>query len=163
MRTTLRLLQGETMEFVEEVQRLYGITPVWTDETHFEAAHQVLDDLLPGDGPLADRLQSFREQVQVSAERAASLIERLAADLGARTRQRFDLPAGRGCTFEFVTDQPWTAYNWYLGESLPGSTSTWTCPSGRMGYLSWSATRPIPGTTRNTASRNTGTIERQDC
>ena len=116
MQTTLRLLQGETMAFLEEVQRLYGITPTWTEEAHFEAAHRALEELFPGDGPLTDRLQRFRDQVQISAERATPLIERLVADLGARTRQRFDLPVEEGCTFEFVSDQPWTAYNWYLGE-----------------------------------------------
>lgn len=115
MRTTLRLLQGEALGFVEEVQSIYGITPVWTEEAVFEEAHKVLDELIPGSGSLADRMQTFREQFQVSLEIAAPLLNRLADDLRARTRGRFSLPADESCEFEFVTDQPWAAYNWYLG------------------------------------------------
>jgi hypothetical protein len=115
MRTTLRLLQGEALGFVEEVQSIYGITPVWTEETVFEEAQKLLDELIPGSGPLADRMQTFREQFQISAEIAVPIINRLADDLRARTRGRFSLPANESCDFEFVTDKPWAAYNWYLG------------------------------------------------
>lgn len=115
MRTTLRLLQGEALGFLEEVYSLYGIRPSWTSEVVFEQAHQALAALLPGDGSLVERLQRFKDQFQVSAERAAPLIERLAGELQARTLQHFPLPAGERCTFEFVHEQPWGAYNWYLG------------------------------------------------
>jgi hypothetical protein len=115
MQTTLRILQGEAPGFVEEVQSLYGVTPSWTDETVFEEAHKALNELLPGSDPLADRLQLFKEQFQVSAEIAAPIINRLAADLRVCTRQRFGLPPDESCEFEFVNDKPWDAYNWYLG------------------------------------------------
>ena len=61
MRTTLRILQGEAPGFVEEVQSLCGIAPSWTEGTAFEEAHRALDDLIPGSGPLADKLNSFRD------------------------------------------------------------------------------------------------------
>ena len=115
MRTTLRLLQGETLGFVEEVQSIYGITPVWTEETVFEETQKVLDELIPGRGSLADRMQTYREQFQISTEIAAPIINRLVEDLRARARGRFSLPTDETCDFEFVTDEPWAAYNWYLG------------------------------------------------
>jgi hypothetical protein len=115
MQTTLRILQGETLGFVEEVQSLYGLTPSWIDESVFEQAQKTLDELLPGSSPLADRLQSFKEQFWIPAEIATPIINRIADDLRARTRQRFGLPADESCTFEFVNDKPWDAYNWYLG------------------------------------------------
>ncbi len=53
MQTTLSILKGEEIGIVEETQGLYGLTPVWTEESVFEKAHQELEYLLPGDGPLA--------------------------------------------------------------------------------------------------------------
>ena len=115
MRTILRILQGEALGIVEEVQRLYGLTPSWIDEIVFDEAHKTLEDLIPGSEPLADRVQTFRDQFQVSAEIAAPIIKRLADDLRTRTRQRFTLPPNESCEYEFVSEKPWSAYNWYLG------------------------------------------------
>ena len=115
MQTTLRILQGEALGIIEEVQSLYGLTPSWTDETVFEEAHRALEELLPGSGPLADRVQTFRDQSQVSVEIATPIIKRLANDLRTRTRQRFHLPPDESCEYEFVSEKPWGAYNWYLG------------------------------------------------
>lgn len=115
MQTTLRILQGEAPGIVAEVQSLYGITPSWINERLFEEAHRALDELLPGSDPLADRVQTFKEQFQVSTETAMPIINRLAGNLRTRTRQRFNLPADESCEYEFVNDKPWGAYNWYLG------------------------------------------------
>lgn len=115
MQTTLRILQGEAPGIVAEVQSLYGITPSWINERVFEEAHRALDELFPGSDPLADRIQTFKEQFRVSTETATPVINRLAYDLRARTRQRFNLPAEESCEYEFVKDKPWGAYNWYLG------------------------------------------------
>ena len=115
MQTTLRILQGEALGIIEEVQSLYGLTPSWTDETVFEEAHRALEELLPGSGPLADRVQTFRDQSQVSVEIATPIIKRLANDLRTRTRQRFHLPPDESCEYEYVSEKPWGAYNWYLG------------------------------------------------
>lgn len=116
MQITLRLLQGETLGLIEEVQGLYGLTPERVDEAVFVEAHRLLEDLLPGSDPLAERMQSFREYFEVSSEAAVPIINRLVQDFQSRTHQRFTLPASESCEFEFVRDQPWSAYNWYLGD-----------------------------------------------
>ena len=116
MQTSIDLLQGKALGIVEEVQRLYGIVPFWTEEAVFEEAHKILDELIPGSGPLADRVQTFRQHFQISAESAVPIINRLAKNLRDRTRQRFSLPEDENCEFEFVNDKPWDAYNWYLGD-----------------------------------------------
>ena len=116
MQTTLRLLQGERLGIIEEVQALYGLTPEWVDESVFEEAHHSLEQLLPGEEPLADRMIAFREYFEVSSEAAVPVIKRLFQDFQTRTKQRFSLPDSESCVFEFVHDQPWSAYNWYLGD-----------------------------------------------
>jgi hypothetical protein len=67
--------------------------------------------------PLPERVPPFRERLRLTAQAAAPIIGRLGAEFRERSRARFDLPPEEDCTFSFVRDQPWTAYNWYDGTS----------------------------------------------
>jgi hypothetical protein len=118
MQTTLRILKGEEIDIVEESQGLYGLTPTWTEEKVFEEAHQVLENLLPGSGPLLERVERFREKTIVPNECLALIVQEIAEDLRRRTAEMLTLPEGEHCAFSFVQDKPWGAYNWYLGEYL---------------------------------------------
>jgi len=115
MQTTLRVLAGETLGIAEEAEALYGVVPGWTDEGSFDEAHRLLEDLLPGDGTLAERSIRFDKETEVPAEVAGPIIKELAQELRTRSLQRFPLPDGESCEFAFVHDKPWLAYNWYLG------------------------------------------------
>jgi hypothetical protein len=115
MRTTLRILKGESLGIVEEVSRLYGVEPAWVSETTFAEAHRALASILPGDAPLSERVQAFRENMRVPIQVALSVINRLAADLRGRTHAQFRLPEHESCEFMLVREKPWRAYNWYLG------------------------------------------------
>src|SRR4051812_40710778 len=53
--TTARRLAGERIRFSDEVESCYGVRPQRIDEEVFEAAHQRLDGVLPGTGPLGER------------------------------------------------------------------------------------------------------------
>jgi len=115
MQTTLRILQGESFGIVDEVRRLYGVTPAWIDESTFLEVHRDLEALLPGATPLAERYQAFRENMYVPVEVALEVIGRLSDELRERTWGRFRLPQDERCEFTLVQDKPWAAYNWYLG------------------------------------------------
>jgi hypothetical protein len=86
------------------------------DEEVLEQAHRQLDEALPGSGPLADRLVAWRESHAVPVERLHAAINSLADDLRERTRTLFGLPEGEHVAFELVTDQPWSGFNYYLGD-----------------------------------------------
>jgi hypothetical protein len=58
MRTTFKILRGEEIDILEEALGLFGLTPIWTDESEFEEAHQLLDELLPGSGSLNGSAQT---------------------------------------------------------------------------------------------------------
>lgn len=115
MRTTLRILKGDSPGIVEEVRRLYGVEPTWVSEATFAEAHRALASILPGDAPLSERVQAFRENMRVPIQVAPSVINRLAADLRGRTHAQFRLPQHETCEFMLVREKPWRAYNWYLG------------------------------------------------
>jgi hypothetical protein len=118
MQTTLRILKGEEIDIVEESQGLYGLTPIWTEESVFEEAHQVLEHLLPGSGPLIERMESFRERTIVPSECLELIVKDIADDFRRRTSEVLPLPEDENCEFSFVHGKPWTAYNWYLGRYL---------------------------------------------
>jgi hypothetical protein len=118
MRTTLRIIQGDVPSILEEVRRLYGVTPAWVDESEFAEAHKALAAILPGDDLLSQRVPAFREKLRLPAQVAAPVIIRLGAEFRERARERFRLPPEEHCEFSFVRDQSWAAYNWYLGGSV---------------------------------------------
>jgi hypothetical protein len=115
IQTCLRSLQGEALGLAEEAEGLYDITPGWTDEAAFEEAHRALADLLPPGDSLAGRMAARRKALEISVERAGPLLVEIAAELRRRTRGRFPLPDDEAFDVQFVKNQPWSGYNWYLG------------------------------------------------
>ncbi len=114
--TTARRLAGEPIGYADEVEACYGVRPSRVDEAVLEAAHRRLDAVLPGSGPLAERLVAWRESHAVPVDRLRPAMSSLADDLRDRTRALFGLPDGEHVDFELVTGQPWSGFNYYLGD-----------------------------------------------
>jgi hypothetical protein len=113
--TTASKLSGEAIGYADEVEACYGVRPRRVPEEELLEAHRRLDEVLPGSGPLADRLVSWREAHAVPVDKLRPAIDSLAEDLRARTATLFGLPDGEHIEFELVTDQPWSGFNYYLG------------------------------------------------
>jgi hypothetical protein len=116
LRTYSGVLAGERLSYSEEVEGCYGVRPERTPEAEFEAAHAELDELLPGTGALAGRYERWRESQFVSAEHIPAVAEALVAELRGLTEKLVGLPAGESLQLEPVTDEPWSAFNYYLGD-----------------------------------------------
>ncbi len=118
LQTSLRILEGENLSLVEEAEKLYNITPEWQDEQVFLEAQRALDEYLPPGENLNERAAIYRDQMRVDLEWSdvERLFNEILAELRRRTQQRFPLPSGDSFELRFVSDQPWEAYNWYLGE-----------------------------------------------
>jgi hypothetical protein len=116
LETVAQRLAGEEISYEDEVERCYGIRPQLVPEEEFEAAHRELDEALPGSGPLAERYQAWREGDGLRGESLVGMVDGLAAELRSRTAAQLGLPAGETVEFEYVTDKPWAAFNYYLGD-----------------------------------------------
>lgn len=116
LRTTAEKLAGVDISFPDEVERCYGVRPQKVDESVFEAAHRALDDVLPGSGPLAERYIDWREAQAVPVEKLRPAIDSLAEDFRDRTNRMWGLPEGEHIDFDLVTDEPWSGFNYYLGD-----------------------------------------------
>ena len=116
LETVARRLAGEDVSFQEEVERCYGVRVEHTPEEVFEQVHRQLDDLLPGSGSLTERHQEWRERnVIEEREPLQRVVDGLLVDLRDRTDALFGLPDGEGVEIEYVRNEPWSGYNYYLG------------------------------------------------
>jgi hypothetical protein len=113
--TVARRLAGEEVPYAEEVERCYGVRPERVPEERFEAVHEILDEVLRGDGSLAERFQAWRDTNTLSGDQLARVIDSLGADLRDRTERLVGLPEGESVDFDYVTDEPWAAFNYYQG------------------------------------------------
>jgi hypothetical protein len=113
--TTARKLSGEQISYADEVEACYGVRPQRADESVLESAHRRLDEVLPGSGPLSERLVAWRESHAVPVDKLRAAILSLADDLRERTRSLFGLPEGEHVEFDLVSGEPWAGFNYYLG------------------------------------------------
>src|SRR5215204_21508 len=110
-----RQLAGEELPYRDEVRLLFDIEPVATPEGIYDAAISDLDSLLPGDGPIAERMIAWRQSYAIAPETARRLVDIILPELRARTQEFVDLPEEESIEIRMVQDQPWSGYNWYLG------------------------------------------------
>lgn len=108
-------LAGDELSLEEELHRLYDIELKTRDVADFESAKQRLDELLPGDEPLAQRLEEFEARFYVPAERNDEVVAQILRRTRRETAKGCALPKGESFTHELVSDKPWGGYNWYKG------------------------------------------------
>jgi len=115
--TTIRLLAGEEIPYLDEVARIYDIQPIPIAESGFEQALETVYNLLPGPGTVAERLEARNERYYVREEKLLPLLDLARQETRRRTLELFALPTDEAVTIELTRDRPWGAYNWYLGHS----------------------------------------------
>jgi hypothetical protein len=115
VRTCAAFMAGESGSYADEVEGCYGVRPSHTDEAVFAAAHEELEELLPGDGSLAERYERWRQSTIVPADRVEALVAALIDAARAWTGELVELPDGEGVDLEVVRDRPWLAFCEYVG------------------------------------------------
>jgi hypothetical protein len=116
MLATARRAAGEELPYREEVRLLFDIEPRATPESVFDSAIADLESFLPGDGPIAERMIAWRQDYTISPETARRLVDVVLPELRERTREFVGLPGDESIEIRMVQDQPWSGYNWYLGD-----------------------------------------------
>ena len=145
LETAARKLGGAEVSFEEEVELYYGIPAHRTPESEFEQAHEAIDALLPGNGPLEERYRVWREDDAIPADRLAEVVARLNAALRERAVELVGLPEGEAVEYEYVSDKPWTAYNYYLGDLKSRIEVNTDAPSVPDAVVEWVAHETYPG------------------
>ncbi len=114
-RTRLRMIAGERLSFAEEAQGLFGVSPQILPLSHYDPVIDRIDRLVPGTGPLPERVEAFQSRFVIPPNRLEPVMLAAIGECRRRTLQHIPLPDGEAFTLEFVRDKSWSGYNWYQG------------------------------------------------
>lgn len=111
------MLRGHAFSFDEEALALYDAKPPSHPESFFQEILKRLDGLVPGTGSVALRYERYRQAFVIPVDKLDSVFQAAIRECRDRTRQRIGLPDTERFTLEYVTNKPWSGYNWYKGNS----------------------------------------------
>jgi hypothetical protein len=113
--TRLRMIQGEKLSFAEEAQGLFGVRVQLKELSEFDPVLANIEKLVPGSGPLSERVDAFQNRFTIPKERLKPVFDTAIQECKRRTAQHIALPSGENFTLEFVTGKSWSGYNYYKG------------------------------------------------
>ena len=113
--TRLRMLQGEKLPFQDEAEGLFGVRPELPELASFDPLIARIDALVPGEGPLWQRIDAFRSRFDIPPGKLKAVMDAGIAECRRRTLAHLALPGGERFDLALVTDKPWSGYNWYQG------------------------------------------------
>jgi hypothetical protein len=108
-------LKGEHLKFDEESQALYDAVAPNFSEAHFEEILARLEPKLPGEGPLLQRYESWRQAFVIPKDKLDTVFQLAIKACRERALAHVHLPPGENFKVEYVTNKPWGGYNWYQG------------------------------------------------
>jgi hypothetical protein len=115
--TRLRMMQGEKLAFADEAEGLFGVRPELKPLATYDPLLARIDRLVPGAGPLADRVDAFQSRFNIAKDRLEPVFRAAIAECRRRTLEHIALPPNEKFTLEFVTGKSWSGYNWYKGNA----------------------------------------------
>lgn len=116
LRGRVQMLAGRRLPFDRESRLLFDAVAPRHAERDFADAIAALEQAIPGEGDLPARYGTWRDAFVIPPERLDTVFRTAIDACREQTRRRLDLPAGESFAVEYVTGQPWSAYNWYRGE-----------------------------------------------
>jgi len=111
-----RKFAGAQIGFVDEVRDYFDVEIAKGDVETYRQAHNRLDEVLDGGGPLAERMAAYRAAEEISPQRLADCIEAFSSALRDRVRAEYPLPESETVEYQVVTDKPWSGFNYYRGD-----------------------------------------------
>ncbi|GAC17468.1 hypothetical protein [Paraglaciecola arctica] len=112
-----RMLVGESFTFAEEARLIYDTNIPQYDFAKFDQALNEIDKLVPGEGDLAERVDTFRSRFAIAEEKVSEVVNLAIAECKKRSDNYIFLPNNERFELEYVTDKSWSGYNWYQGDN----------------------------------------------
>ncbi len=111
----IKIVAGESKPFDEESKELFGVEAPNYNEDYFKKIVAELDHSLPGTGTIQDRMQALSAKFVIPKHKIDTVFKTAIAEARKRTLAHYDLPKEENFVMEFVTNKPWSGYNWYKG------------------------------------------------
>ena len=154
LETQAAALAGDALPYLDHVTRCFDHTPAWIPDDRFDEAAARIDELLPGDGPLEDRLAAWDKTLEIPVDRLPAVLDWLIGSVPWRGRRAVRAPRWRGpARSRSSANNPGAPTTGSTAAGARGSTSIRTCPSGRPPSPAPSPTRPTRATISSTPPR----------
>lgn len=141
----VEVLGGKKLSFDEEAKAYYDVSPPTFPESHFQNIIAELDSIVPGTGPLSERIEKFRKQFAIPSERLDTVFQTAIRECRTRTKKHIPLPDNESFKLEFVHDKPWGGYNWYQGNNRSLIQVNIDFPTYPEGVIGLAAHEGYPG------------------
>ncbi|WP_246152713.1 hypothetical protein [Sphingomonas montanisoli] len=115
--TRLAMQNGRKFSFADEAEGLFSVRPKLEPLSAYAPVIAEIAKLVPGNGPLWQRVDAFQNRYVVPADRLEPVMRAAIAECRARTAAHIALPAQERFDLELVTGKPWSGYNWYKGDT----------------------------------------------
>lgn len=103
--------------FDEETQALFNTQAPNIQWSEFQQAIDQLEQLLPGEDDTLVKLEAFRKQFIIPQDKLKPVFDVAIKECRDRTKEHVELLDNENFELEFVTDKPWSGYNWYKGDA----------------------------------------------
>ncbi len=111
----IRIFSGEFKSFDEESKDLFGVSAPAYTESHYAVLLDSLNKILPGKGDVQSRFQALANQFIIPKDKLDTAFRATIAEARKKTKENYTLPAEESFSIEYVTNKPWSGYNWYKG------------------------------------------------
>ncbi len=117
-KTRAQILQGNIPKsFDEETRLMFGVVVPSRSEAHFKALIAELDQLIPGEAPLHERMEAFRDQFVIPVEKLPVVMNTALQECRRRTKANIEMPADENLQLIIVQDKPFVGFTQFLGDS----------------------------------------------
>jgi hypothetical protein len=111
-----RRLAGIRVPFQDEVHAYFDVDIGLGDPDRYAQVHAAISELLPGSGSRRARVEAFYERNLIPPDRFQRAIQAVSDELRVKVRPVLGLPDRERVEYEIVRDEPWNAFNRYLGD-----------------------------------------------
>jgi hypothetical protein len=110
-------LGGKKFSFDEEAKAYYDVEPPVFTEEHFKKLVAELETIVPGKGPIPERVENYRKQFTLTPDTLDSVFQAAIYECRLRTKKYIILPENETFRLEYVHNKAWSGYNWYKGNN----------------------------------------------
>lgn len=141
----MSMLAGKKLGFDEQARLIYDASFPGHPDAYYQELAGKLQTLIPGQGPLAARVEKYEDQFTVPHGKINTVLRAAIAECRKRTRAHIPLPETESFTLEYVTGKPWHAYNWYKGNGRSTIQINTDLPMRISDVISLAAHEGYPG------------------
>jgi hypothetical protein len=113
----VEVLGGKKLSFDEEAKAYYDVEPPVFAEEHFKNLVAELETIVPGNGPIPERIENYRKQFVITPDKVDKVFNAAIFECRQRTKKYIILPENETFRLEYVHNKAWSGYNWYKGNN----------------------------------------------